>query len=162
MFKNILLPTKGSEGCNEAVKAGMKLAKTVGAKVTIVTVPPRLGVFEILETYRPDQKFISTSSDVKEAKESMEKVEALQKVAGQHFVDNLKNLADEAGVQAETRVMERMGVEDGIFKAAQESGADLILMAAQSDKGMLSGVLGSVTNKIVTNAKIPVLVYRCS
>lgn len=162
MFKNILLPTKGSEGCNEAVKAGLKLAKTVGAKVTIVNVPPRLGVFEILEAYHPDQKFISTTSDVKEARDSMEKVEALQKAAGEHFVDDLKKLADEAGVQVETKVMDRMGPEDGIFKAAQESGADLIFMAAQSDKGMLSGVLGSVTNKIVSNAKLPVLVYRCS
>ena len=162
MFKNILLPTKGSEGCNRAVKAGLELAKLVGAKVTIVNVPPRLSVFEILETYHPDQRFISSSADAKEAKESMAKVEALQKAAGEHFVDDLKKLADEAGVKAETLVLDRMSAEEGIFKAAQGTGADLIFMAANSEKGLMKSVMGSVTNKVVAGAKVPVLVYRCS
>lgn len=35
MYKNILLPTDGSALAQEAVQAGIKLAKSIGAKVTV-------------------------------------------------------------------------------------------------------------------------------
>jgi len=162
MYKNILLPTKGSEGCKEAVTAGLKLAKTLGAKVTIVNVQPRLSVFEILEAYHPDQRFISTDKDAKEAQESMAKVEELHKAAGQHFVDDLKKLANDQGVTADTIVLDRATPEEGIFKAAKEKGCDLIFMASHSTKGLSGTVLGDVTTKVVAHSNVPVLVYRCS
>jgi nucleotide-binding universal stress UspA family protein len=34
MFKHILIPTDGSPTANKAVKAGIKFAKEIGAKVT--------------------------------------------------------------------------------------------------------------------------------
>jgi len=162
MYKNILLPTKGSQNCQEAVIAGLKLAKSLGAKVTILNVQPRLGVFEILEAYHPDQRFISSERDVKEAQESMARVEQLHKAAGEHFVDDLKKLADEQGVQAETLVLDKANPEEGIFKAAKEKGSDLIFMASHSTRGLKGAVLGSVTTKVVGNSEIPVLVHRCS
>ena len=162
MYKNILLPTKGSEGCQEAVSAGLKMAKVLGAKVTILNVQPRLSVFEILEAYHPDQRFISNERDAKEAKESMDKVEELHKKAGEHFVDDLKKLADAEGVEADTLVLDKASPEEGIFKAAKQKGCDLIFMAAHSTKGLKGAILGSVTTKVVSGSEIPVLVYRCS
>jgi nucleotide-binding universal stress UspA family protein len=38
MYKNLLIATDGSEIASKAVSQGIDLAKTVGAKVTIVTV----------------------------------------------------------------------------------------------------------------------------
>ena len=162
MYKNILLPTKGSQGCTEAVGAGLKLAKAIGAKVTIVNVQPRLSVFEILEAYHPDQQFLTSASDAQKAKESMANVEELHKAAGQHFVDDLKKLAEQEGVAADTLVLERANAEEGIFKAAKEKGADLIFMASHSKKGLAGAVLGNVTTKVVAHSEIPVLLYRCS
>ena len=44
MFKNILIPTDGSAVSRKAIKAGIKLAQALGAKVTgyygIVMLPP--------------------------------------------------------------------------------------------------------------------------
>ena len=38
MYRNILIPTDGSELAEKAVAHGLSLAKAVGAKVTAVTV----------------------------------------------------------------------------------------------------------------------------
>ena len=162
MYKNILLPTKGSQGCTEAVGAGLKLAKSLGAKVIIVNVQPRLSVFEILEAYHPDQQFLTSSTSADKAQESMANVEELHKAAGQHFVDDVKKLADQEGVTAETLVLERANAEEGIFKAAKEKGVDLIFMASHSKSGLTGALLGDVTTKVVSQSDIPVLVYRCS
>ena len=42
MYKNILLPTDGSELSKRAIAAGVRLASAVGAKVTGVHVTPKL------------------------------------------------------------------------------------------------------------------------
>jgi nucleotide-binding universal stress UspA family protein len=163
MYKNILLPTKGSQGCQEATTEGLKFAKAIGAKVTIVNVRPRLTVFEIMEAYHPDlRQVISSAGDAQAAKESMEHVEKLHKQAGEHFVEEVSTMAEESGVQAETLVLERANPEEGIFKAAQEKGCDLIFLADHGRTGITQAVLGDVTSKVVANSKIPVLVHRCS
>ncbi len=38
MYKNILIPTDGSELAGKAVEHGLALAKAIGAKVAILTV----------------------------------------------------------------------------------------------------------------------------
>jgi nucleotide-binding universal stress UspA family protein len=40
MYKNILIPTDGSELAGKAVQHGVALAKAIGAKVTALTVTP--------------------------------------------------------------------------------------------------------------------------
>ena len=37
MYKNILIPTDGSELANKAVEHGITLAKAIGAKITFMT-----------------------------------------------------------------------------------------------------------------------------
>lgn len=163
MYKNILLPTKGSQACNEAITEGLKFAKAIGAKVTIVNVQLRLSVFEIMEAYHPDlRQIISSTGDAESAKASLEGVEKVHRQAGQHFVDEVKQMADDQGVPAETLVLERANPEEGIFKAAKEKGVDLIFMASHSTKGVAKALLGDVTRKVVGHSEIPVLVYRCS
>lgn len=40
MYKHILLPTDGSKLADKAVKQGVALAKSIGAKVTVINVTP--------------------------------------------------------------------------------------------------------------------------
>jgi len=47
MYKHILIPTDGSELSQKAVDYGLALAKSVGAKVTIVTVSAPLRTLAI-------------------------------------------------------------------------------------------------------------------
>ena len=45
MFKHILIPTDGSEVTSKAIQSGVALAKSVGAKVTGITVTVPSQVF---------------------------------------------------------------------------------------------------------------------
>jgi nucleotide-binding universal stress UspA family protein len=47
MYKNILIATDGSELSDKAVRNGIALAKTLGAKITAVTVTRPFHVFAI-------------------------------------------------------------------------------------------------------------------
>ena len=47
-----------------------------------------------------------------------------------------------------------------IIDAAESNACDLIFMASNARKGLSGIIMGSQTNKVLTNSKIPVLVYR--
>jgi nucleotide-binding universal stress UspA family protein len=46
----------------------------------------------------------------------------------------------------------------GIIDIAEQRGCDLIVMASHGRSGLTAIVLGSVTTKVLTHTKIPVLV----
>jgi nucleotide-binding universal stress UspA family protein len=45
MYRNILIPTDGSELAGKAVEHGIVLAKSIGAKITFLTVTPPFHIF---------------------------------------------------------------------------------------------------------------------
>ena len=47
---------------------------------------------------------------------------------------------------------------EAIIKTAEDKGCDLIVMASHGRSGISAVLLGSVTNKVLTHTKIPVLV----
>jgi hypothetical protein len=49
-------------------------------------------------------------------------------------------------------------VEDVILEAAEEGKADLIVMSTQGHHGFLDAIRGSTAERVVRNAKCPVLV----
>ena len=49
---------------------------------------------------------------------------------------------------------------EAILEAAQDKGCDLILMASHGRKGLRGVLLGSETQKVLTHAKLPVLVWQ--
>ena len=49
---------------------------------------------------------------------------------------------------------------EGIIKAAEDKGCDLIFMASHGRRGLAGLLLGSETVKVLTHCKIPVLIYR--
>jgi nucleotide-binding universal stress UspA family protein len=50
MYRHILIPTDGSELAEHAVTNGLSLAKSVGAKVTVIIVEDRFDWLRIPET----------------------------------------------------------------------------------------------------------------
>ena len=47
MYKHILIPTDGSELSEKAIKQGLALAKSIGAKVTAITVSETFHTFSV-------------------------------------------------------------------------------------------------------------------
>jgi len=70
-------------------------------------------------------------------------------------------IAEEAraeGVVCETVQVEEDQPYQGIIDVAAQRGCDLIVMASHGRSGLTAIVLGSVTTKVLTHTKIPVLV----
>jgi nucleotide-binding universal stress UspA family protein len=131
MYKHILIPTDGSELAERAVTHGLSLAKFVGAKVTVIIVA---------------EAFAKYTEQIKEYNSS-----ALDRVA---------NAAKQAGVPCETIQVHDAQPYEAIVATATDRGCDLIVMASHGRSGLSAVVLGSVTNKVLTHTKIPVLVVQ--
>jgi nucleotide-binding universal stress UspA family protein len=146
MYKNILLPTDGSALSAIAIDNGLQFARAVGAKVT--------GFYVMLE--RQPESFEDYAPVSVQAPK-------LDEVAKQEATKYLKVIADKAqsmGVPCQTQSMKHASPHQAIIAVATGSGCDLIIMASHGKKGITGELVGSETARVITNCKIPVLVYR--
>jgi nucleotide-binding universal stress UspA family protein len=145
LFKNILVPTDGSDLAAKAVEQGVLFAKEIGAKITAVTVTEPFQLISVA----PSQLEYTPLEYKKHAEAHAEKVLGIVSAA-----------AKSAGVACDTLHVEHELVYQAIIEAATARECDLIVMASHGRRGVSAVVLGSETVKVLTHSKIPVLVYR--
>jgi nucleotide-binding universal stress UspA family protein len=145
LFKNILIPTDGSDLATKAVDQGVLFAKEIGAKITAMTVTEPFHLLSVA----PSQLEYTPIEYKKHAEAYAERVLGIVSVAAQS-----------AGVGCETLHVEHEHVYQAIIDAAASRRCDLILMASHGRRGVSAVVLGSETVKVLTHSKTPVLVYR--
>jgi nucleotide-binding universal stress UspA family protein len=144
MYQHILIPTDGSELAERAVTHGLSLAKFAGAKVTFIIVEERApGWMSFVETGAAEA-FAKYTEEIKNYYAS-----ALDRVA---------NAAKQAGVPCDTLQLQDVQPYEAIIATATDRGCDLVVMASRGRSGLTAMVLGSVTNKVLTYIKAPVLV----
>ncbi|MEN9384282.1 MAG: hypothetical protein RL323_1425, partial [Pseudomonadota bacterium] len=51
-------------------------------------------------------------------------------------------------------------VYEGILETAEAEGCDLVVMGSHGRKGVQALILGSVAQKVLTHAKVPVLIVK--
>ena len=146
MYRHILIPTDGSELAHRAVTHGLSLAKAVGAKVTALVVEASYNVYDL-----PASRIDLISSAFAEYAERA-------KAHAAKILDGVAAEAKAAGVACETVQMTLDHPYEAIVATAKEKGCDLIVMASHGRAGIAAVVLGSVTTKVLTHTKIPVLV----
>jgi nucleotide-binding universal stress UspA family protein len=150
MYQHILIPTDGSELAERAVTHGLSLAKFLRAKLTVVVVeePVPTGWWSAAESRLAGIADITAKYN-----------EEIQK----HFASVLEraaNAAKQAGVPCRTIQVQHVQPYEAIIATATDRGCDLIVMASHGRSGLSAVVLGSVTNKVLTHAKVPVLVVQ--
>ena len=143
MYRHILIPTDGSELAEHAVTNGLTLAKSVGAKVTVLMVEDRLDAWSLAEQ--------GAVGEVAKYTEQVKKQAA-------KVLDRAAGAAKQAGVSCDTMQVDAVQPYQAIIATAAERGCDLIVMASHGRSGVSAIVLGSVTNKVLTHTKTPVLV----
>jgi nucleotide-binding universal stress UspA family protein len=145
MYTHVLIPTDGSELSDDAVRRGVALAKSLGARVTGLTVFPAFHTFAV-------QPMVLTDTREQYGKECA--------ALGEKYLRVVEDTAAASGVPCE--VMQIMHDEpyQAIIDAAKTRGCDLIVMASHGRKGVAALVLGSETAKVLTHSKVPVLVCR--
>jgi nucleotide-binding universal stress UspA family protein len=147
MFKNILIPTDGSPLSQKAVVQGVALAKSVGAKVTaFFAAPPATPI-----VYR-DHLPVGYATPG-------EHEEMIRKTAAK-YLGVVERAAKKAGISCESVHVTSDYPEEGMLKVAQKKKCDLIVMATHGQGGLRGMFIGSVTQKVLNQAKIPVMVFR--
>jgi nucleotide-binding universal stress UspA family protein len=146
MYRHILIPTDGSELAQKAVTHGLSLAKSVGARVTALTVEASFNVYDV-----PASKVHEMSGAFVEHAEHA-------KAHATKLLSTVADAAKAAGVQCETMQIVQDHPYEAIVAIAKDKRCDLIVMASHGRTGIAAIVLGSVTTKVLTHTTIPVLV----
>jgi nucleotide-binding universal stress UspA family protein len=146
MFKNILIPTDGSELSQRAVHMAVSLAKLHHARLTGIHVIPD---YHLLIAYE------GAFDPVTE-----ERIEEEAKARAENYLAFVSRCAQDAGVPCDTVCETSDHPHDAILKAADARHCDLIVMTSHGRKGLAAVLLGSETRKVLTHTRIPVLVVR--
>jgi nucleotide-binding universal stress UspA family protein len=144
MFSKILIPTDGSEVATQAALRAVPLAKLAGARVLAVYVAS-----------------VYAYTGVGEASNAaMQAYVAAGREEGQRAVERIAEAAKDQGVPFDSLVVESDQVADGIVRAAQDSGVDLIAMGSHGRSGLAKLVVGSVAARVLTLSPVPVLIFK--
>jgi nucleotide-binding universal stress UspA family protein len=144
-MKRILVATDGSEGADRAVKYAAHWAKNVGAELLIVNVIGAHGLPEkvFLAFTRPQQVWLDELLTSLSA-ELLTKAQAHARAAGAGVIILESRSGDDA---AQT-----------IIDIAQEKSADAIVTGKRGESKFAAMLIGSVSQKLVSLAPLPVVV----
>ncbi len=149
MVRHLLVPIDGSELTDGAVHAALELAKQSGARVSFFHVQP---------SYygRPDVAIYGEGLVLDPAL-SEQFSQANARFAAT-ILDKALEQAQAAGVEASSETCVSPLVHEAILEAAERLGCDLIAMASHGRRGLAGLLIGSETQRVLTHAKLPVLV----
>lgn len=140
MFKNILLPTDGSELSRRAIARGVELAKNVGAKVT--------GLSVVLPSNEP--KGTGTMMLGGHVVED----------AADEFLKLVIEAARAEGVACECYTMKADTVHEAVVATAESLDCDLICMGSHGRSYIGKILRGSEVASVLAECNVPVLIFR--
>jgi nucleotide-binding universal stress UspA family protein len=143
-FRRILLPVDGSENSEQTIDYALRIAEKEKAELIILHVSDSKRF-----TSLPDQSF-----------EKDEQVDA--ETEGNKIVNRVRSLIEEKEAYSEDIRISTITVDghpsETILKVATIKEADMIVIATSGKHMINRFLLGSVTEKIIRQSKIPVLV----
>lgn len=142
MYKRILVPTDGSPLSVQAAESAVAFARGIGAELVAVSIAQP---FPIMAAEAAAITAVSTEELMSQAADNVAKVAALAAAAGVpcHGVTSLAFFPHEE-----------------IINTARDQQCDLIMMASHGRHGLSRLIAGSVTQKVLHDSSIPVLVLR--
>ncbi|MFM7454641.1 MAG: universal stress protein [Cyanobium sp.] len=146
-YRHILVPTDGSEISERAVEQAVSLAAALGARLRLlhvqVSFPISLvGVGELVEPSTVDALMAATQ-------------QRAETILGEAMAR-----AAAAGVEAEQSLLVNPQPHQAILEEARTHGCDLIVMASHGRRGLEGLLIGSETQRVLTQSSCPVLVVR--
>lgn len=141
-FRTIVCAVDLSDFTARVAAYAVSFASRFGAKLIVVYATPPLTQYTAFET-RPNS-FEELAAEMAEAVRA-----DMEKAVREHF----------AGVPVTPLVLPGFP-DEVILKTADSSGADLIIMGTRGLRGVQRIVFGSVAEKVVKSAPVPVLTVR--
>ncbi|MBP1204178.1 nucleotide-binding universal stress UspA family protein [Duganella sp. 1411] len=147
MYRKILITTDGSAVSSKTACAGVALAEQLGAEVLAVFVAPEYQYPIYVEIIPPSYP----SEDEYRA--------AMLRAGREHTKDVVESCA-RRNVRCEALTTFSESAALKIVDVAESNACDLIFMGSHGRSGWGQLLLGSVTNKVLSHSRIPVLVHR--
>ncbi len=142
MFKRIVVAYDGSDHAIKALNTAIELAKAFDSKLDVVEVVDTAALLGM--------GFAPIPSDV---------IAQIYNKA-QNDVEQAKKKAQEAGVKDVTSQVLEGDPATSIIEYASKNGADLIVIGSRGLSTFKRLILGSVSSKVVQEARVPVLVVK--
>jgi len=139
-----LVPTDGSDITAKAVTTAITLAKTLGAKLSAISVKEPFPYSAISEMQPvPPQEFYDAQERI-----------ALNRV------NEVVAAARAAGMDCQAFTVEASHPWEAIVDHAKAQSCDLIVMASHGRRGVSALLLGSETTRVLVHCDLPVLVVK--
>jgi len=135
-FKNILVPTVGTEADEEAIQLACRLAKKDKGKIWAVY------VVAIKRSLPLDAEI---ESEIKEA---------------ENVLDHIEEVAEDQDYEIETDIIQARAAGPAIIDEAAERNVDVILMGVKYKRRFGQFNLGDVVPYVLKNAPCPVILYQ--
>lgn len=145
MYNRILVPTDGSDVSAAAERAAIAFARANGSEIVALAVgqpQPPIAAAEAAMAIDPGLD------------------DATLLAAANEHARNVAAAADKAGVRCTPLALLDYSPADAILATAASRGCDLIFMGSHGRHGLSRLLAGSVTQKVLADAHVPVLVMR--
>ncbi|MFC4552589.1 MULTISPECIES: universal stress protein [Halorussus] len=139
MYDRILVPTDGSPQAARALEHALDLARTYDAQLHVLFVV--------------DATAFASEVDASLVTDELESY-------GERAVESAAERASEAGIESVSTAVLRGTPHREILDYAEGHDVDLVVLGTHGRRGLDRYLLGSVTERIVRTADVPVLVVR--
>jgi len=146
-LEKMLAPLDGSPFAEQILKPAMDLAEVFGSRCELFQVFQDLMALDYYPPFLPPEAFDAMPRE-------QLKLEAAQ------YLERMAAPFRAQGKQVETKVGEAISPVEGILEEARNGKASWIALASHGRSGLLKLMLGSVADKVIRGATIPVFVYR--
>ena len=145
MYDRILVPTDGSDVSAAAEQAAIAFARAHGSEVVVLAVgqpQPPIASAEAAMAIDPGLD------------------DAVLLAAAKEHARNVATAAEAAGVRCTSLAVLDYSPADAILATADSHACDLIFMGSHGRRGLSRLLAGSVTQKVLADAHVPVMVMR--
>jgi len=146
MFKHLLIPLDGSELAEQALAAATELARQFNSQITLL----RVADAPYLLTQTHNRSFAELITSLREA----ERQEAIT------YLRQWQETLHQQGFNVQYAIAEGEPVAEQILQRVEHLGADTIVMSTHGWGGLRRWVYGSVADRVLRHATLPVLLVR--
>jgi nucleotide-binding universal stress UspA family protein len=136
-FQHVLVPTDGSKAAIRAAEHAIDLVADTDGRITALYVID-MG----------DADYVAVPSDIAETKDRI-------RSKGEELVDEIRELAAEAGVECETAVVTGIA-DEAIVGYAEKHGVDLIALGKHGKRDPDKPIVGNTARRVVQESSVPV------
>lgn len=142
MYKKILVPLDGSTLAEAALPHAEAIAKSEGAEIILLRIP-----------MMPATEFFAREPSI------AVRIQQEEEAVAKKYLDTKVNELKKEKIQASIIMLEG-SVPDTILGIAEETHTDMIVMSTHGRTGLKRWLIGSVADRVVHQAHIPVMLIH--